>query len=393
MKNHPIKIILAPDTFKESLSAAELCDAMDAGIKRVVEDAEVIHIPMADGGEGTVDALVSATGGQIEPAVVSGPLEDPITARYGILGDGATAVIEMAEASGLALVPPEQRDPLKTTTYGTGELILSALNRGCRKIIVGIGGSATTDCGTGMAQALGVRFLKDDGRQIEALMNGYLMGEVNDIDLTGLHPAVEQTEFLVACDVDNPLLGPRGAVYVYSPQKGASEDELEVLESRMRHVIGIIEDVTGRSVRDIPGTGAAGGLGAGLTAFLDAELKPGIDIVLEACKFRERIEGARLILTGEGKVDAQTAYGKTIAGVASIGNQMGIPVLVIGGQLSEGAEVLYESGVTSMFSICPGPMTLDYARENARKLVASSTERILRLFVENDIECKKADAK
>lgn len=393
MKNHPIKIILAPDTFKESLSAAELCDAMDAGIKRVVEDAEVIHIPMADGGEGTVDALVSATGGQIEPAVVSGPLEDPITARYGILGDGATAVIEMAEASGLALVPPEQRDPLKTTTYGTGELILSALNRGCRKIIVGIGGSATTDCGTGMAQALGVRFLKDDGRQIEALMNGYLMGEVNDIDLTGLHPAVEQTEFLVACDVDNPLLGPRGAVYVYSPQKGASEDELEVLESRMRHVIGIIEDVTGRSVRDIPGTGAAGGLGAGLTAFLDAELKPGIDIVLEACKFRERIEGARLILTGEGKVDAQTAYGKTIAGVASIGNQMGIPVVVIGGQLSEGAEVLYESGVTSMFSICPGPMTLDYARENARKLVASSTERILRLFVENDIECKKADAK
>lgn len=393
MKNHPIKIILAPDTFKESLSAAELCDAMDAGIKRVVEDAEVIHIPMADGGEGTVDALVSATGGRIEPAVVSGPLEDPITARYGILGNGATAVIEMAEASGLALVPPEQRDPLKTTTYGTGELILSALNRGCRKIIVGIGGSATTDCGTGMAQALGVRFLKDDGRQIEALMNGYLMGEVNDIDLTGLHPAVEQTEFLVACDVDNPLLGPRGAVYVYSPQKGASEDELEVLESRMRHVIGIIEDVTGRSVRDIPGTGAAGGLGAGLTAFLDAELKPGIDIVLEACKFRERIEGARLILTGEGKVDAQTAYGKTIAGVASIGNQMGIPVVVIGGQLSEGAEVLYESGVTSMFSICSGPMTLDYARENARKLVASSTERILRLFVENDIECKKADAK
>jgi glycerate kinase len=374
-----MKIVLAPDKFKGSLTAREACAAMERGVRRVWPDAEVVSIPLADGGEGTVDALVVATGGRFVEVAVMGPLGEPVEARFGILGNERTAVIEMAQASGLWLLPPEQRNPLKTTSYGTGELIKTAVGQGCRRLIVGIGGSATTDCGSGMAQALGMRFLRADGSIIKDHMTGELMGRVRSVDLSNILPELNDCSITVACDVTNPLLGPNGAVMVYSAQKGAAADQLEQLERNMENIIGVMESATGRKVRNLPGAGAAGGLGAGLMTLFRAMQMPGIEVVLEAVAFRERIRGAALVFTGEGRVDAQTACGKTVGGVLRAACMGNTPVIVLAGSVEDGAESLYREGAVSMFSICTRPMTLSEAMSQAAKLLETAAERVARV--------------
>ena len=372
-------IVLAPDKFKGSLSAQEACEAMERGVRKVWPEAQIVSIPLADGGEGTAEALVSATGGRLEEVTVTGPLGSPVQARYGILGDAETAVIEMAQASGLWLVPSDKRNPLETTTYGTGELMRAAIGRGCRRLIIGIGGSATTDCGTGMAQALGVRFFRGDGTTIEDFMTGERMGQVKRMDLSCVLPELRDCSLTVACDVDNPLLGPRGAVMVYSHQKGATDFQLELLERHMENVIDLMEAAAGRSVRDLPGAGAAGGLGAALMALFGAALRPGIQIVLEAVHFRERIRGAAMVFSGEGKVDAQTACGKTISGVLRAAREEHIPVIILAGAVEDSAELLYREGALSLFSICPRPMSLSEAMSQASTLLETASERVARM--------------
>ncbi|MBN2089726.1 glycerate kinase [candidate division KSB1 bacterium] len=376
-----MKIVIAPDSFKGSLTAREACMAMETGVRRVLSTVEIINLPMADGGEGTVDALISSTSGQLIQQKVKDPLGNTISATYGILGDGVTAVIEMAAASGLPLVPAGKRDPLNTTTFGTGELIRAAFYQGCRKFIIGIGGSATNDCGTGMAQALGVHFFDKSDRLINQPMVGGLLGQVTKIDLSGLIPGIQESDFIVACDVDNPLLGPRGCAAVYSPQKGATPEIVARLEQNMTGFIDILEKTVGFSVRNNAGAGAAGGLGAGLMAFLKAKLTSGIKIVLEASRFAEKIHGADLILTGEGKIDFQTAFGKTLSGVATEAKKQAIPVIAIGGSVDLNIENLHEIGINSFFSICNQPMDLSLAMKEGGKLLDITTERVLRAIL------------
>ncbi len=380
-------IVIAPDSFKGSLSAVEVCDAMERGVRKVLPGADVVKIPMADGGEGTVAALVSSTRGHIERQEVRGPLGEKVNAHYGILGDGKTAVIEMAAASGLPLVPPGKQNPLYTTTYGTGELILAALEKGCREFIIGIGGSATNDCGTGMAQALGINFYDKSGNKIDDLMNGHWLGRTGAIDLTGLLPGVGESRFTAACDVDNPLLGPQGCAFVYGPQKcspqksaGKVKRIVEKLEANMTGFADLLETTIGRSVRDIEGAGAAGGLGAGILAFTRGKLKKGIDIILKASGFAERIKGAALILTGEGKIDYQTAFGKTLSGIAREAKKQGIPVFAIGGIVAGDINNLYDIGITSCFSICDPSTDPETSMKKAKELLPLVTERALRVM-------------
>ena len=374
-----MKIVVAPDSFKGSMTAADASDAIEKGIRTVLPESIIEKIPMADGGEGTVDALVASTNGTLVETSAADPLGNPVKGRYGILGDGVTAVIEMASVSGLPLVPDGLRDPRNTTTYGTGELIKEALDAGCREFIIGIGGSATNDCGTGMAQALGIAFYDKDGKEIKGYMRGGLLNAVTKIDASGLHPAVAGSRFTVACDVDNPLLGPNGCAHIYAPQKGATPDIVEYLEEAMSQFIEVAESATGRRVKNVPGAGAAGGLGAGLMAFLGAELKPGVDIVLDASRFAERIKGAELIITGEGKLDRQTAFGKTIAGVTSEAKKQNIPVLAFAGKV-EDDNALYEMGLKSFFTICDGPMPLDEAMDQGKELLRRAVIRAIRLY-------------
>ena len=360
---------------------------MVAGVRRVVGEAELLEIPMADGGEGTVEALVAATGGELRSVKVSGPLGGEVEAIYGILGDAGvresetvrTAVIEMASAAGLVLVAPGLRNPLKTTTYGVGQLILDGLEQGCRDFLIGIGGSATNDGGCGMGQALGARFFDVDGQEIPEKLTGGLMGEVGLVEVSRIDRRIAQSRFMVACDVENPLLGANGASYVYGPQKGADEGILQVLETNMAHIMGLIEGETGRRVRDIPGAGAAGGLGAGLMAFLGGELGRGIEIVMRYCHFAERIRGSRLVLTGEGRIDRSTAFGKTISGIAMEAAKQSIPVIALGGTIVEGGETLYDVGVSAVMPICSGPMSLAEAMEGGAELLERAAEQAVRI--------------
>jgi len=375
-----MRIIIAPDSFKGSLSAKEVSDAIESGIISVDSTIETEKIPMADGGEGTVDALVSSTKGRLISAKATDPLGREMTGRYGILGDNATAVIEMAAVSGLPLVPARVRNPLQTTTFGTGELIQNAIKLGCRTIIIGIGGSATNDCGTGMAQALGVMFKRKDGSVIDEYMRGGLLNEVDSIDMSGLSALIKDCDITVACDVDNPLLGENGCAHVYAPQKGANEKIVDKLEKAMSSFADVLERDTGEKVRDFPGAGAAGGLGAGLMAFLNAKLRPGIDLVLNAANFEQRISEADLILTGEGKLDEQTVYGKTIAGITAVAKKHSIPVIALVGKFEDSPK-LYEMGLTSYFSICEGPVRMDYAVKNSKRLIKSLAERIIRMYL------------
>lgn len=372
-----MKIVIAPDSYKGSLTAAEVAEAMAAGVRRVWPDAEVALVPMADGGEGTVQALVDATGGRLITATVRGPLGDPVEATFGMMGDGETAVIEMAQASGLPLVPRDRRNPLVTTTYGTGELILRALDEGARRLIIGIGGSATNDGGAGMAQALGARLLDSDGRDLEP--GGGALERLARIDVTGLDPRLRAVEVTVACDVDNPLTGPRGASAVFGPQKGATPEMVARLDAALHRWAEVIRRDLGRDVEAVPGAGAAGGLGAGLMAFLDAELRRGVEIVVEATGLERHLPGADLCLTGEGNTDFQTVRGKTPMGVAAAARRHGVPVICLSGGLGRDYRQIYDVGIDVALPIVPGPVDLDTAIREASAYVTDATERALRL--------------
>ena len=373
-----MKIVVAPDSFKGSVSALEAANAIEQGLRRVFPDADIEKIPMADGGEGTVQSLVDATGGHLQTRRVLAPLENEVDAQFGILSDGETAVIEMASASGLTLVAPHERNPLRTTTYGTGQLIHAALEAGCRCLIIGIGGSATNDGGAGMAEALGVRLLDTNRNQIQR--GGGNLGQLASIDVTGLHPAIAETETVVACDVNNPLTGPDGASHVYGPQKGATPEMIETLDGHLAHFDKILAHTFEKSFNDIPGAGAAGGLGAGLMAFLNAELRLGIDIMIDAVNLKERVKGAAVVFTGEGQLDFQTAFGKTPVGVAKVAKAHDIPVIAIAGGVAEGAEAVYDAGIDAMLGIVQEPMSLENAVTDASRLIADTAEQAARLI-------------
>ena len=374
-----MKIVVAPDSFKESLTAMEVAQAIERGIKKVSFGLEVKTVPMADGGEGTVQALVDATSGSIIKSMVKDPLNRDIASFYGILGDGMTAVIEMAAASGLDLLQDTERNPEITTTYGTGQLMLHALEAGCKKLIIGIGGSATNDGGAGMAQALGASLLDSHGQQIK--LGGGFLNELAQIDLTDLDLRVNDTEILVACDVTNPLTGPNGASIIYGPQKGADKEMVQKLDQNLGHLAQCIESDLEISVGHVPGAGAAGGLGAGLMAFLQAELSPGFDIISETVNLNKVVQGADLVITGEGRIDHQTQFGKTPFGVAQVAKKYNKPVIAITGSIGQGVDELYAKGIDSVFSIVDKPMNLADAMVNAAVLLESAAERIVRLFM------------
>jgi len=373
-----MKIIICPDSFKGSLSASDAAAAIDAGVASAFSDAKRELIPLADGGEGTVDALTSVSGGQIINLEVAGPLGEPVQAYYGVMGDGKTAVIEMAAASGLDLVPSAKRDPRFTTTYGTGQLILDAYNRGYRSLIIGIGGSATNDAGTGALSALGVRFLDAHGQVLPP--GGAALAHLSKIDTSAMKIDPSTLNIRVACDVTNPLVGPEGASVVYGPQKGASSEIARELDDALKNFASIVERDLGITIANTPGAGAAGGLGAGLMAFLDAHLESGIDIVLDVTRFDDRIIDTHLILTGEGRVDRQTAFGKVISGVLKRAKRAGVPVVVIAGGVGEGSELLYPLGATGIFSIAPGPITLEESINSTRELLSRTAENIVRVY-------------
>ena len=372
-----MKIVIAPDSFKGSLTALQVAEAMEVGLRRVFPDATIEKVPMADGGEGTVQSLVDATGGEILTAQVMDPLGNTIDAQYGVLGDGVTAVIEMAEASGLTLVPLDKRDPRVTTTYGTGELIRSALTHGCRKLIIGIGGSATNDGGAGMAQALGAKLLTASGEQIKP--GGDHLATLHSIDLSELDPRITETETVVACDVNNPLTGEQGASCVYGPQKGATPEMIEILDANLAHFDKILQRDLSKSVGNVPGAGAAGGLGAGLMAFVDASLKSGIEIVTEAAQLSKRLADADLVITGEGQINFQTVFGKTPVGVARVAKTHNIPVIAIAGSIADDSDGVYDAGIDAMIDIVPEPMPLETAIENATALTEIAAERAGRM--------------
>ncbi len=371
-------ILIAPQSLKGSLTAAEAGHAIALGVRAVYPNAEIEIVPVADGGEGTVQALVDASGGKIIQKMVTGPLGEPVLAFFGLMGDGSTAVIEMAACAGLPLVPPEKRDPRITTTYGVGELILAALDYGSRHFIIGIGGSATNDGGAGMAQALGAALLSRHGTQIAR--GGAALATLAHISTTTMDPRLQECTVEVACDVTNPLCGPTGASAVYGPQKGATPEMVEELDSALAHYAQIIEQDLGMSVREIPGAGAAGGLGAGSMAFLHATLRPGAQIVFEAIHLEERIRTANLVITAEGQIDAQTAYGKSVGSVAEIAKRYGLPVLALAGSLGDNYRVVYELGVDAVATLPSGPMTLAFAMENAAWLLSDAAERACMLI-------------
>ncbi len=328
-----MKIVIAPDSFKENLTSLEVADELEAGFRRVWPDATYVKVPMADGGEGTVEALVAATGGSLVTREVTGPMGEKVQAAYGLLGDGKTAVIEMAAASGLPLVPRGERNPMLTTTYGTGELIADAIGRGVEEIIIGLGGSATNDGGAGMAQALGVRFIGPSGVPITEYLGGGRLHEVTAIDMSAAHPGLARVRVHVASDVTNPLCGEKGASAVYGPQKGATPEMVAALDANLAYLASLISRDLGIDVAEVPGAGAGGGIGAGVMAFTKAELKSGVELIVAATKLDEQMQGADLAVTGEGRVDFQTAFGKTPAGVAASARRHGVPVVAIGGGL------------------------------------------------------------
>lgn len=369
-----MRIVVAPDSFKGSVSAVDTANAIEKGIHQVFPDSEVIKLPIADGGEGTVEALVMATDGQIITKHVVGPLGDTVEAIWGIMGDGETAVIEMASASGLPLVPEDKKDPRIATTYGTGELIKAALDRGLRKIIIGIGGSATNDGGSGMAQALGVKFLDAKGHELP--YGGAALANLDCVDMSGIDIRLTDTKIVVACDVDNPLCGPKGASAVYGPQKGANPEMVVQLDEALRHFAGKAQKATGKDIAEYPGAGAAGGLGAGLLFFTNAKLRPGVEIVLEAIDFVEIVKSARFVITGEGRTDFQTAFGKAPVGVAKLAKKYNVPVLCISGGLGQGYEDVLKQGIDGVMSIVPGPMTLDECIEHGAQLIEKGAERL-----------------
>jgi len=377
-----MKIVLAPDSFKGNLTSLQVASALEKGIKRVIPNANCIKVPMADGGEGTVQSLVEATGGKFIRKRVKGPAGRPVSARYGILSDGKTAVIEMAEASGLPDVEGTMnKNPMKTTTYGTGQLMMDAINKGVNHIILGLGGSATTDGGAGMAQALGIRFLDKRGRELKELGAGGMLNKVANIDMSGMDSRMKKAKVTVASDVENPLCGKKGAAHVFGPQKGATPVMVKKLDENLKHFAGIIKQDLRKDVMKLKGAGAAGGLGAGLVAFTGAKLKSGVDIVVEATGLEKHLKGADLCITGEGRVDFQTAFGKTPSGVAKAARKQKVQTIAIGGALTDDARGVFEHGIDGLASACARDMSLQEAMSNSRAHLANSAERVIRLVL------------
>ena len=372
-----MKIVIAPDSYKGSIYASDAARAMEDGVRRVLPDAEVVLVPVADGGDGTLETLVETSGGRIITSDVTGPLGESVSAQWGAMGDGVTAVAEMARTSGLALVRLEDRDPLNATTYGLGEVILEALESGYRRFILGIGGSATNDAGAGMAQALGVRLLDAGGAELQP--GGAALASLARIDTSGLDPRAVEADFDVACDVNNPLTGPEGASAVYGPQKGATPEIVEQLDAALANFANVVKRDLGADVNGVPGSGAAGGLGGGIMAFLGGRLRPGVDIVLDTVDLESRLDGADLIITGEGCMDFQTVYNKAPIGVARLAGERNIPVIGVSGSLGDGFTDVHEHGIAAAVAITHAPMTLDEATDRVAELIASATEQALRL--------------
>ncbi len=374
-----MKIIVAPNAFKGSLSAREAAHVMAGAIKEILASADVEEIPFSDGGDGLLEVLSDLFGGEIVEVEVRDPLWRRISSEICVVEEMGLCAIEMAKASGLALLKDSERDPTKTTTYGTGELIRYALDRGAEKLVIGIGGSATNDGGMGMAAALGVRFLDKEGKELEPI-GGNLI-HIKDIDISGLDPRIERIEVEVVCDVDNPLLGENGAARVYGPQKGASEEQVEELERGLENYAKVVKEKLGKEVTSLPGAGAAGGLGAGLYVFLGATLRKGIEVMKGLVGLDEKIKGADLVLTGEGKLDSQLFFGKGPFGVAECALENNVPCIAIVGSIEEGLDELGKIGIVASFSICPGPVSLSQAMENSREYLRRATREVIRFFL------------
>lgn len=372
------KFILAPDSFKESMRAKEVCIAMEKGIRRVIPNAEIMQIPMADGGEGTVQSLIDSTKGKIFYKEVLDPLGNRIKARFGILGDKKTAIIEMAEASGLELINVEERNPIITTSYGTGELIKAALDFDVNTIVIGLGGSATNDAGVGMLQALGGRFLDEDNKEVN--FGGGELGRIKKIDLSNFDKRIENVKIEVACDVKNNLTGKNGASYIFAKQKGANEKMIEILDLNLRSFANVVKNTLDIDINNIEGAGAAGGMGASLVGFCGGELNRGIDIVIKYSRLEELIKGTDYIFTGEGSIDSQTKFGKTISGIAILGKKYNIPVIALGGKVDSNIKELYDLGVTAAFGILNSVMTLEEALKSGKENIESTVENIVRIL-------------
>ncbi|MDC4238919.1 MAG: glycerate kinase [Clostridium sp.] len=376
-----MKVVIAPDSYKGSLTAMEVANSIEEGIIKYNKNIEVVKVPMADGGEGTVQALVDATGGKIINLKVCDPLLREIDSFYGILGDGKTAIIEMAAASGLNLLHKNELNPLITSTYGTGQILNDAIEKGCRKIIVGLGGSATNDGGAGMLRALGIRFLNKDGRDIPE--GGGVLKNLYKIDKKNFNTEILKCEIIVACDVDNTLCGINGATNVFGPQKGASEDDIRILDEGLSEYSKIIKREFGVDVLNVSGSGAAGGTGAAFLV-IGAKLESGVDIVIRETNLVEALKDSDIVFTGEGRIDFQTKFGKAPYGVAKEAEKIGLPVIAICGEIGEGYDELYNHGFTSIFSIVNKPMTLEESIKDSKKLINDISERVIRLICEGD---------
>lgn len=368
--------VLAPDSFKESMSAEQACQAMQRGVLQVFPDACCIAVPMADGGEGTVEALLRSLDGQGITCMVTGPLvTQQVSTYFAIVDYGRTAVLEMAKANGIHLLAAEQRNPMLTSTYGTGEMIKQALDRGIEKIIIGLGGSVTNDGGAGMAQALGVQFFNSTGEAIQVC--GGNLDQINQIDISQLDARLKNTEILIASDVNNPLCGLNGASTIFAPQKGATPDMVKQLDQNLSHFAELVAQQVGRDIREVAGAGAAGGLGYGLLAFAQAKIQSGVELMIKQVQLKDKIAQADYVLTGEGKIDNQTSLGKTPFGVAQIARQFNKPLLAFAGQVGEGIEPLFAAGFTQIVGINPPDCHLQEALKNADQNLAQSVEKVM----------------
>jgi glycerate kinase len=374
-----MKVVIAPQGFKAGIPGLEAAQAIARGVIAAVPDAEIVLAPVADGGDGTLHALVDGTGGKVFTSMVSGPLGPQLEALWGVMGDGRTAVVEMALASGLALVPQRRRNPRLTTTAGTGEIIREALDAGYTRIIVGLGGSATNDGGAGMAAALGARFMDAEGRSLPP--GGSSLARLDRIDVSNLHPGLQGATIIAATDVTNPLCGPEGASAIFGPQKGANAEMVRELDAALANYAQVVTRDVGRDVSGVPGAGAAGGLGAGLMAFAGATLQSGIDMVCEILGFDALLQGADLVITGEGRADRSTIFNKAPVGVARHANTHGVPTVLLAGSLGPGYEELYEHNVASVVCIADRPMNFEASLSRSAELLESAAERTMRLII------------
>ncbi|MFI3227657.1 MAG: glycerate kinase [Clostridia bacterium] len=372
-----MKIVVAPDSFKGSLSAQNICDITETAAKKILGDVEIIKVPMADGGEGTVESVLDALNGTAEIATVSNPLGKKIQSNYGFFG-GTNAIMEMASASGITLVTDDERDIFAQNTYGTGEMILDAINKGAKKIYIGIGGSATNDGGIGFASAIGIDFIDKNGEKVNPIPQNFKL--IADFDDSNVDPRIKDTEMIIMSDVSNPLLGETGATYVFGRQKGAVDNNIDILEDGMSHYAKVLEEKLGRDIKSIKGAGAAGGLGAGLLAFTNAKMQSGVETIIDIVSLKEHLNGADLAITGEGMMDFQSAFGKVAAGVGGACKEQNIPCVAIVGSMGKNAEAMYDYGITSIITTVNGVMDIDKAINNAHELAFSTLERMFKII-------------